>query len=175
MIILIAVDSTVFASLVFAHVHVSMAAEVCPPPGASLPHWAWPVASAAALVAGSAVMVGAQIMLGRARMTSVWLLVLLAMVCLAGAFGLDAWGQRSVGLRPAADAWSATVAAILSWQGFHVLVLAIMGAYVCARTGAGKLRTNARASLDNTVLLWHYVTIQGVTGMGLVHLMPSLL
>ena len=38
------VDATIFASLAFAHVHVSMAPDVCPPPGAALPagatgHW----------------------------------------------------------------------------------------------------------------------------------------
>ena len=37
MLILIVVDLTIFASLAFAHLHVSMRAEVCPPPGARLP------------------------------------------------------------------------------------------------------------------------------------------
>jgi cytochrome c oxidase subunit I+III len=172
MIILVCVDATVFASLVFAHVHVSMAAEVCPPPGASLPQGAWPLAAAVLLLAGSAAMLGAQAVLSRGRKTGVWLLVLLAVLCLLGAAGLDGWGHRLAGLRPAADAWSATVAALLAWQSFHVMVLALMGFYVCARSGAGKLRTNARASLDNTAVLWHYVTLQGLAGMSVIYLMP---
>ena len=72
MVILVCVDGTVFASLAFAHVHVSMAAEVCPPPGASLPHWGWSAASAALLLASSAAMAGSQAMLGKVRKTGVW-------------------------------------------------------------------------------------------------------
>ena len=172
MVILVCVDGTVFASLVFAHVHVSMAAEVCLPLGASLPHWGWSVASAALLLAGSAAMAGSQAMLGKVRKTGVWLLVLLAMPCLLAAFGLDGWGHHLAGLRPTVNAWSATVAALLAWQGFHVAVLAVMGGYVCARSWAGRLRGDARSSLDNTVVLWHYVTGQGLAGMGIIYLMP---
>lgn len=172
MIILLCVDATVFASLVFAHVHVSMAADVCPPPGASLPDVFWPIASAALLLTGSAAMWGAQALLRRGRTLAVWALVLLAVLCVLVAFGMDGRGQQLAGLSPTADAWSATVAAMLAYQGFHVAVLLIMGVYVCARAWTGKLRSDARASLDNTALLWHYVTVQGLAAMGIVYLMP---
>ena len=172
MIILLCVDATVFASLVFAHVHVSMAAEVCPPPGAKLPDVFWPLASGVLLLAGSAALWGAQKMLGRGGRAAVWLLVPVALGCVAAAFGLDARGHQLAGLRPAANAWSATVAAMLGWQGFHVAVLLLMGLYVCARVWAGRLRIDARASLDNTALLWHYVTVQGLAAMAVIYLMP---
>ena len=174
MIILLCVDATVFASLVFAHVHVSMAAEVCPPDGSSLPQWPWPVAAAALLLAGSAALIGAQKMLGKARRTGVWALVLLALLCLVAAIGLDGRGHQLAGLQPVVNAWSATVAALLAWQAFHGAVLVVMGLYVCARSGSGKLRPDARASLDNTGVLWHYVTVQGLAGMGVIYLMPLL-
>jgi len=64
------------------------------------------------------------------------------------------------------------VAALLAWQGFHAAVLLLMGLYVCARSWRGRLLPEARASLDNTALLWHYVTAQGLAGMGIIHLMP---
>ena len=174
MVILLCVDATVFASLVFAHVHVSMAAAVCPPAGAQLPQWQWPVSSAALLLAGSAAMAGAQAWLGRGHKGGTWLGVLLALAGLVAAFCLDGRGHQLAVLQPGANAWSATVAAMLAYQGFHVAVLAIMGTYVCARAWTGRLRPDARASLDNTALLWHYVTVQGLAGMGIVHLMPLL-
>ena len=62
----------------------------------------------------------------------------------------------------------------LSWQGFHVLVLVLMGLYVCARRWTGRLQPRARASLDNTALLWHYTMAQGLAAMGIVYLMPLL-
>ncbi len=49
--ILVVVDLTIFASLLFAHLHLSMRAEVCPPPGAALPRDAaiWPALALFAL------------------------------------------------------------------------------------------------------------------------------
>jgi cytochrome c oxidase subunit I+III len=174
MVILLLVDVSVFASLVFAHVHVSMAADICPPPGAALPDWRWPLASAVLLFAGSAAMTVAQLAMGNGRQWWVTLWVVVALLCLAAAFGLDLRGHALASLRPVANAWSATVAALLAWQGFHVLVLWLMGAYVVARRASEKLLPNARASLDNTVVFWHYVTLQGLAGMGVIYLMPLL-
>ena len=65
------------------------------------------------------------------------------------------------------------MAAILAWQGFHVLVLLVMGGYVLARSFAGLLRPDARATLDNTALFWHYVGVQGIVGIALVRLLPQ--
>ena len=174
MMILLCVDATVFAALVFAHVHVAMAAEVCPPAGASLPGGWWPVLPAALLLAGSAAMAGAQALLSRNKTPLVGLLVLLAILCVLASGGLDIRAHQLAGLQPSASAWSATVAALLAWQGFHVAVLVLMGGFVCARYWAGKLMPEARASLDNSAILWHYVTAQGIAGMAVISLMPLL-
>lgn len=66
----------------------------------------------------------------------------------------------------------ATVAAMLAWQGFHVAVPLVMGIYVCARSWTHRLLVDARASMDNTALLWHYVTVQGLAAMTVIYLMP---
>jgi cytochrome c oxidase subunit I+III len=65
------------------------------------------------------------------------------------------------------------VAALLGWQGLHAFVLLLMGGYVVARSFAGALRPDARATLDNTALMWHYTTVQGLAGMALVRLLPQ--
>ena len=52
-------------------------------------------------------------------------------------------------------------------------VLLLMGGYVLARSLAGRLRPDARATLDNTALMWHYVSVQGIAGMVLVRFLPS--
>jgi len=99
--------------------------------------------------------------------------VLLAMAGSIGAIALDLAGHAQAGLSPRDQAWSATVAALLAWQGLHALVLLVMGSYVMARSWAGVLRPDARATLDNTALMWHYVTVQGLAGMALVRLLPQ--
>ena len=184
MMILLCVDATVFGALVFAHVHVAMAAEVCPPAGASLPGGWWPALPAALLLAGSAAIAGAQALLSRNAKSHkgadrgekilVWLLVLVAMLCVLASAGFDLYAHQLVRLQPTASAWSATVAALLAWQGFHVAVLLLMGGYVCVRCWCGKLQPKARSTLDNTAILWHYVTAQGIAAMTVISLMPLL-
>ena len=170
-VILLVVDTTIFASLAFAHIHVSMALDVCPPPGAALPAaGAWP----ATFLAGAAIaMAGAVRCLGRDRPGLLRLAVLLAMAGALGALGLDIGLHLQAGLSPRANAWSATVAALLAWQGFHSAVLLVMGCYLLARSWAGRLRPDARSTLDNTALLWHGVVVQALASMALVRWLPA--
>jgi len=163
-----AVDATIFASFAFAHVHVSMALDVCPPPGAKLPDGWGPVAL---LTASSVLMLGATRCLQ--RQSWLRLMVVLALACLLSAVALDLASHLRLGLSPRANAWSASVAALLSWQGFHSLVLAVMGLYLLARSCAGHLRSDARATLDNTALLWHALVLQTLVSMTLVRLLPG--
>ena len=173
MIILICVDMTIFGSFLFAHLHVSMASDVCPPAGAALPAAPWPWAVSALLLAGSALVAYARRRLDAARgQRLVRGLVILGMLCMAGSLAAMLAGHRLAGLDPTAQAWSATVSALLFYQAFHAVVLLLMGGYVCVRSWSGKLRPAARATLDNTALLWHCVTVQGLVATGLVHLLP---
>ena len=131
---------------------------------------------AALLLAGSALMLWAVRRMARGGgQRLLCLAVVLAVICSMGAFGLDLAFHREAGLSPRLHAWSATVAALLSWQGLHALVLLAMGSYVTARSLAGRLRHDARATLDNTALMWHYVTAQGIAVAALVRLLPRLI
>jgi len=174
-VVLLVVDATVFASLAFAHVHVSMAASVCPPPGAALPGSGWELVSSALWVLGSllVMMAGSR----QALRSQPWLrlAILLALACAIAAFGSMLAGHAQAGLSPRDQAWSATVAALLGWQGLHAVVLLAMGVYLLARSWSGRLQPQARATLDNTSLMWHYVTLQGLALAALVQGLPRLL
>ena len=174
MVILLCVDASVLASMAFAHLHVSMAADICPPAGAALPALAWPVASVALWLAGSAALAWARRRFGRqAGQAGLRVAVVLALACAVGGCVLAVAGHADAGLDPRADAWSATVAALLAWQVFHIAVLVLMGGYLLARSLTGALRPRARATLDNTVLFWHYVTAQGIVCAVLVQALPA--
>ncbi|RIX71361.1 cytochrome ubiquinol oxidase subunit I, partial [Acidovorax cavernicola] len=129
--------------------------------------------AAGLLLAASALMVWAQRCLDRGRQGRLRLAVLLAMGAAIGALALDLGVYLQIGLAPRADAWSATVAALVAWQCFHALVLLVMGSYVLARSWAGRLRGNARATLDNTALMWHGTVAQALAGMALVRWLPA--
>ena len=138
MIVLLVVDATIFLSFAFSHLHVSMRAEVCPPPGAALPALAWTLAASALAAVGSVSVAAITRLLERPRngsgasrllLTSCALTALLAS---AGAFAALVGGHLEAGLAPRADAWSATLAAMLSYQGLHLVIALLMAAYLCA-------------------------------------------
>jgi cytochrome c oxidase subunit I+III len=84
-------------------------------------------------------------------------------------------GQLRAGLDPSSQASSATVAAMLSYQGLHVLVLLLIAPYLLARSGSGRLGVSSRATMDNSALIWHYTTIQGLVFAAAVNLLPRLM
>ena len=171
MVILLCVNATVFASLLFAHLHVAMASDICPPFGAALPPIGWPVLSAVLMLLGAAAMTLARARLeGRRGQALLRLLVACAMVCAGASVSIDVLGHWRAGLEPTAQAWSATVSALLSWHGFNIVVLLLMGAYLLARSFSGRLLPQARATLDNSWLMWLGVTAQGLVGTGAIQM-----
>ncbi|NRF68231.1 cbb3-type cytochrome c oxidase subunit I [Aquincola sp. S2] len=173
------VDATIFASLAFAHLHVAMRAEVCPPPGARLPGsgWAW---AAAALwgVSAAAIVLGWRRPVDMLRRRSlVWPSLSIVIGCLAAlaAFALDLLGHQAAGLEPRSNAWSATVAALLGWQGFHAALLLVMAGYLLARWWRGQGAPGPVATRDNVALFWLYVAAQGALTGALVQLLPRVL
>ena len=166
------VDASIFASFCFAYIHVSMRLQVCPPPGAALPALPWQFASGGLLLASSALMILAVRALGKRRLP--WL-VLAALGCAVSSFLLDLNGHQFAGLDPTATAWGAAIGALLSYQGLHIVILALAGPYLCLRSWRGMLGERNRATLDNIALIWHYTTLQGIAGMVLVHVLPLLM
>ena len=169
-VILAVVDLSIFASMVFAHVHVAMLGDTCPPPGAALPPWpklAMAVGgfalSAAAMAAGMRLH---QPAFGAVR--ALWIL-LPATALAVGGFVALLQAHLDAHLSPAADAWSATVAALLSYVGLHAVLVVLFAGYLVARATAGLLTPRQRASLDNCALLWWCACAQGVAAALLPH------
>jgi len=177
MLIFIVVDATTLASLLFAHLHVAMAGDVCPPAGANLP--APGVSGVAALtwLGSSAAVFLAQSLFDRAPRRRLWLqLALVAAAALAAAgFAIEFNGFVSAGLQPRANAWSATVAALLGYAGLHVIILLLCAGYIVARSAAGRLTDDRRASFDVVTLLWHATVVLMLASAIVMHLLPVLL
>ena len=177
--VLVVVDASIFASFLFAHLHVSMLASVCPPPGARLPDGG-AIVGAIAMALVSALLMG---LLARRRTGKrplhgriVFAMLLTLAFGLAAAAWASGWvAHEAAGLSPRANAWSATVAALLAWQGFHVAVLAVMALYLLARRFSGRLTAGNRATLDNIALFWHYTLLQGALALAVVQWLPEVL
>ena len=179
MVVLLVVDATICASFAFAHVHVSMLSDVCPPAGSRLPPGSY-AAAAAGLCLISALLVETGRRRARLSQTSGerWLLttaLMVAMAAMIASTGVALAGHQEAALSPAANAWSATVAVLLSYQALHVLIVCIMGSYLVARIWSGRLTPRSRATLDNTALMWNYAAIQGVLTIAIVQATPTLM
>ena len=171
-IIMLVVDASIFASFVFAYIHISMRMTVCPPPNAALPSPLWTLLSCALLLAGSGLFAFARRGLKSASQGRLRVAVIGAALCMVAAFACDFNGQRLAGLDPTAQAWSASVAAILGYQGLHVVTLMLIAAYLYARSRCGLLTLRSRATLDNCALLWHYTTLQGIAAAFAINVVP---
>jgi cytochrome c oxidase subunit I+III len=145
-----------------------------PPPGMEMPVTAWGAAALVGYAASGGAMLLASASLRR-RGTLPSLLVATAVLLLAAAFAADLMALWDAGLRPALHAHAAASYALLFWQGQHVVVAVIMGAYVIARAWAGLLDGTRRLSFDNVMLFWLYTAGQGVFGVALLHGFPRLL
>ncbi len=169
MVLLLFVDATVFASLLFAHVHVSLRATVCPPPGAELPALDWTLLAAALWIVSSlAIMLTRRFLGAPVRLC---LVAGVAMACSGAAFAAQWAGHAN--LQPTADAWSATVAAMLGTQGLHAALLLLMGGYLMVRCLAGRLRADAHSTLDCVTLMWHFSGVQALVIIAAVYLLPG--
>ena len=167
--IMLVVDATIFAAFAFAFIHLSMRLTVCPPPGSSVPEPIWQLLAGVLLLAGSALMALARRCIGRALLP--WL-VLAALACLAAAFASDLHGHQLSGLDPTRDGWSASIGAMLAYQGLHVAGMAIVAFYLCARHWRGHVTAASRATLDYTAMMWHYTSLQGIVLTALVYFLP---
>ncbi|QNN55634.1 cbb3-type cytochrome c oxidase subunit I [Diaphorobacter ruginosibacter] len=176
--ILIIVDCTVLASFIYAYVHLSMALEICPPPGSALPSGEWGLAGALLMLAGSVLMLWntrAKMHLRPEDQSALRGRTALALLCTIGAFGMALSAQLEAGLSPRADGWNASVAMLLAYQGFHLLILSVLGCYLLARSRSGHLRPDARATLDNIALIWHAATLQALVTELVLRLVPFLM
>ena len=171
-IIMLIVDAIIFASLVFAYIHISMRLIVCPPPSAGLPEPVWQLLSSGLLLAGAGLMFAATRAVGKRRLP--WL-ALAAVACVIAAFGADFYGYQLAGLAPRRLAWSATIAAMLTYQGLHVVLTALVGLYLAVRGWCGRIGEHNRATLDNTALIVYYTVLQGIVAAVVVHGVPMLM
>jgi cytochrome c oxidase subunit I+III len=172
--IMLTVDLLIFACFLFAYAHASMSGATCPPPGARLPALGWSLSAGMLLLASSVMLeVARRCDMHRQPQRLLRLFIVLAAIGMCAAFVIEWRGQHAAGLDPTAQAWSAAVATVLAYQGFHVAILVIAAAYLLFRSWSGRLKMASRASLDNTALIWHCTSLQGIVGPMTIQLLPQ--
>ena len=178
MIVLILVAGTLFTCLVFSYFYLwTVNPTAWPPNGVTLPATGWPLAAMLLFVASSAAIALAGRTLTRTPASSAWparLALFLALPLMLAGFAAQLYAVWQTGLRPDASSYGAVVYTFVGLQGFFVAALSIMGLYTLARSLCGLLHGARRATFDNTMLLWHYTTCQGLVALAITTFFPRL-
>ena len=173
MVVLMLVDATIFASLVFSYCYLwSVNPDSWPPAGTSLPEVIWPARAALMWLAAGGLCAAARRMLEGGRSAVLSAALLAGLVLLSGAYVAELGGLLDSGLEPDTHAYGAVVWTFAAWQGLHVCIVLLMTAYTLARLWRGLLHRGRRVTFDNTRLLWHYTVAQGLAAIVLVHVVP---
>ena len=175
MVVVIMVAGTIFGSLLFSYLFLWTVSPEVWPAADSLPVLAWPLTSAALLLAsgGCITWISRCLKRGDARLRMVFAIPA-ALLLVAASVAVDWYGLAQTVLRAQDTAYGATVYTIISLQGFFAAVVSMMGLYTLARSRRGLLDGRRRVTFDNTMLLWYYTVAQGLIGLALVHSFPRL-
>jgi cytochrome c oxidase subunit I+III len=162
-VILIVVEATIFASMAFAHLHVAMRLDVCPPQGVGLADKGMLAMQTLGYGLSLAFAAWAGAGAWRApvpRWRGLLMVPAFAMAALAFHDGLrTAWPAERP---PTLDAWTGTLAALHGLQGLQLAVAAILALYYGARLASGLIRPRQHATREAVVLLWGWICVQGV-------------
>ncbi|HEX2824835.1 MAG TPA: cytochrome c oxidase subunit I [Burkholderiales bacterium] len=168
--VLLLVDATIFASLVFSWFYLwTQSQGPWPPAPYALPAGHTSVTVAALWSASGAALVWAGRLLHRRLFTEA---LLAGAVCAAAATALH-WSAYA-DIDPAAHGYGALVYAGLALQALHVLVAIAMAAYTLARRYSGKLDPVRRVTFDNTCIFWLYTSAQGAALVLVLEAAPRL-
>ena len=169
-VVLLLVEGSVYASLVFTYFFLwTVSSGAWPPAPFALPDGASSILAVAGYAFAAVAMAWSSRALDRSRTgVAAWGLVA-GIVVLAGAYWFDLQAVRSVEIGAAAHAYGAAAHALLSWQGLHVLLVAIVTVYVLARFRAGLVDARHRVTFDTLRLLWLYTAAQGLVTAFVLH------
>ncbi|HVL55521.1 MAG TPA: cytochrome c oxidase subunit I [Burkholderiaceae bacterium] len=172
MIILLIVAAAILGSLVFSYLYLWVGAPQMWPSVSQLPPLWLAALQAASLVASSAAIAHAQRALQRNRHLPMRVSLLAAAVLALTSAACETLAQLHTGISPSASAYGATVWLFAAVHGFYVAVAVLMAGYLIARSVAGLVDAQRRATAENVSLFWHYVVAQGLAIAALLHLFP---
>jgi cytochrome c oxidase subunit I+III len=176
MVVLMLVAGSLYLAYIFSYLYLwTVSPEVWPAANSSaLPGAAWPLGSAALLLAGAIafVIAGRSLPAQGRRLTASLPLVFLGVGCLVAAIAVEIFGHWQASVRPGESAYGALVYLAAGLNGQLVFAVVIMGLFTMARQIAGRLDDVRRSSFENTALLVYYTVGQALLGLALVHGFP---
>jgi cytochrome c oxidase subunit I+III len=173
-VVLVLVAIATYGAMVFSYLYLWTVSPKFWPAADTMPPLTYPLAAAALLALASGAIVFASRALDDGAKRSMGGALVVALVALCAAFGVDLYAMLETTIMPRQSSYGAAVFTIVSTQGFCVTVVVAMTLYTLCRAGAGLLDRVRRVTFDNTMLLAHYTVAQGAVGLAVVHGFPRL-
>jgi cytochrome c oxidase subunit I+III len=171
MVVLMLVDGTIFACLLFAFFYLWTITQVWPEPPFEIPSLMWTLVTAALWAATSAIIAFATRRVTRGAADGVLSLLLLAAGVLTAVAFWSMWQTIATAeVMPSQHAYGAVIHTMLAWQGLHVVLMLLMGGYTIARNVAGLVNERRRNTFDNTRIMWHYSAAQALVALTVLQL-----
>jgi cytochrome c oxidase subunit I+III len=170
MVVLMLVDGSIFACLIFTFYYLwTVQPPGFPPPGLDLPLMTSSILAVVAWIASAGGVWFAEraLLSERGGPLSVALLVAVLFSWAAFAFSLHALMDSN--LRPQLHGFAATAYTMVAWQGLHVFLLTLMAGYTLVRAWAGMIDAKRRNVFDNTRIMWYYSAAQGLIALLVMH------
>jgi cytochrome c oxidase subunit I+III len=170
MVVLMLVDGSIFACLIFTFYYLwTVTLSGFPPESLDLPLagssvgavLAWGIAAGAMMVANRA--------LGSNEKGTAGIALLAALVAVWIAFGSSLHALLGTNLRPQMHGYASTAYTMIAWQGLHAVLLTLMAGFTLARLWLGMIDSVRRNVFDNTRIMWYYCAVQGVTALLVMH------
>lgn len=170
MVVLMLVDGSIFACLIFSFYYLwTVTLSGFPPESLDLPL----VGSSVGALLAWAIAVGAMALANRSlrsnRTATASLAVLAALVAVLIAFGASLHALLGTNLRPQMHGYASTAYTMIAWQGLHAVLLMLMAGFTVVRLQLGMVDSVRRNVFDNTRIMWYYCAAQGVIALLVMH------
>jgi cytochrome c oxidase subunit I+III len=170
MVVLMLVDGSIFACLIFTLFYLwTVTLSSFPPDQLDLPLLSSSALAVLAWIVAVAAMSAANRAVAANRRPAISVALAVALVALWAAFGLSLQALLATNLRPQLHGFASTAYTMIAWQGLHAVLLTLMGVFTMARLWAGMIDATRRNVFDNTRIFWYYSAAQGVIALLAMH------
>ncbi|HWK50401.1 MAG TPA: cbb3-type cytochrome c oxidase subunit I, partial [Steroidobacter sp.] len=170
MVVLMLVDGSIFACLVFSFLYLwTVTLSGFPPESLDLPLVGSSVAAIAAWAVATGSLFAANRWLCESQRRRVSIALLVTIVATWLAFGAGLHALLGTNLRPQLHGYASTAYTMLAWQGLHAVLITLMAGFTMARVSLGLIDSVRRNVFDNTRIMAYYCAAQGIIALLVMH------
>lgn len=174
MLLLIANEAVLFASLIAAYLYTRFNSPVWPPAPLKRPELLLPLIGTVVLVSSSLVMQRAQAGIRQRNLRHLRIGFAVALVLAIVFLGIQLFEYSRMEFLPTDNTYGSLFFTITGIHGLHVLMAILINAAVLLKTYISPPTTKQSVAVENAVLYWHFVDVVWLFIVATLYLSPYL-